>query len=66
MGSLDKLRDHNKGDGICETCGNLDQITKTAFGCIANDKLILPDFPPYFRPAHRKCPDYKIREVTNG
>ncbi len=67
MRLLDRVRE--VGDvceertGICDTCGNLVQVTKTAIGCEAHDKLILPMFPPYHTP-NNKCPDWIKREET--
>jgi hypothetical protein len=45
--------------GTCETCGNLVQVSETAVGCAAHDKLILPNFPPYSGKA--KCKDWQER-----
>lgn len=42
-------------EGICETCGNLIKASDTALGCVAHDKLIMPEYPPY----HGNCNDCK-------
>lgn len=42
---------------ICANCSNLLQVSATALGCAAHDKLILPDFPPYH--GHMQCKDWK-------
>lgn len=47
-------------EGICETCGNLEFITESLIGCIAHDKLILPEYPPYH--GNVKCLDWKRKE----
>lgn len=37
-----------KEEKACATCGNLVRIGGTLIGCVAHDKLILPNYPPYF------------------
>lgn len=49
----------DNGEGICETCGHLVQAGKTALGCTAHDKLIMPEYSPYF--GNAKCSDWKKR-----
>ncbi len=63
MKLLDKVRQCGEYDrsGICDTCGNLVQVTQTAIGCESHDKLIMPMFPPYSNP-NQKCPDWVKRE----
>lgn len=39
-----------KEEKACVTCGTL-------IGCVAHDKLILPNYPPYF--GQKPCPDWK-------
>lgn len=48
---------------ICENCRNLVQVSKTALGCAAHDKFILPDYPPYH--GNAKCKDWERRRKTN-
>lgn len=58
MSFLDQVRETVNGKkGICETCGNLEHIGDKLIGCIAHDKLILPEYPPYH--GNRKCKDWK-------
>ena len=45
------------GQKVCATCGNLVRIGGTLIGCVAHDKLILPNYPPYF--GQKPCPDWK-------
>lgn len=47
----------NKPEGICETCGNLIQVSETALGCKVHDKLILPQYLPY--KINNKCHDWQ-------
>ena len=35
-----------KEEKACATCGNLVRIGGTLIGCVAHDKLILPNYPP--------------------
>lgn len=44
-----------KEEKACATCGNLVRIGGTLIGCVAHDKLILPNYPPYF--GQNPCPD---------
>lgn len=37
--------------GVCETRTHLINISQTAYGCVAHDKLIMPEYPP----AHGNC-----------
>lgn len=46
-----------KEEKACATCGNLVRIGGTLIGCVAHDKLILPNYPPYF--GQKPCPDWK-------
>lgn len=46
----------SKESGICRNCGNLLQVSETALGCAAHDKLIMPDYPPYHGAS--KCKDW--------
>ena len=46
-----------KEEKACATCGNLVRIGGTLIGCVAHDKLILPNYPPYF--GQKACPDWK-------
>lgn len=46
-----------KEEKACATCGNLVRIGGTLIGCFAHDKLILPNYPPYF--GKKPCPDWK-------
>lgn len=48
-----------KEEKACATCGNLIHIGGTLIGCVAHDKLILPNYPPYF--GQKPCPDWKPR-----
>lgn len=41
---------------ICQNCGNLIQVSDMSLGCVARDKLILPDYPPYHGNAN--CEDW--------
>lgn len=43
-----------KEEKACATCGNLVRIGGTLIGCVAHDKLILPNYPPYF--GQKPCP----------
>jgi hypothetical protein len=45
-------------DGICETCAHLIVISDTALRCVAHDKLILPEYPPYHGQGI-KCGDWR-------
>lgn len=49
-----KMADRPK---ICATCGHLVRLGGTLIGCDACDKLILPDYPPYY--GNMTCPDWK-------
>lgn len=44
-----------KEEKACATCGNLVRIGGTLIGCVAHDKLILPNYPPYF--GQKPCPE---------
>lgn len=55
-GLLQKAMQRHEG-GTCRDCGNLLQVSKTALGCSAHDKLILPDYPPYH--GNARCGDWK-------
>ena len=46
-----------KEEKACATCGNLVRIGGTLIGCVAHDKLILPNYPPFF--GQKPCPDWK-------
>lgn len=46
-----------KEEKACVTCGNLVRIGGTLIGYVAHDKLILPNYPPYF--GQKPCPDWK-------
>lgn len=48
-----------KEEKACATCGNLVRIGGTLIGCVAHDKLILPNYPPYFgqKPCPERSPD---------
>lgn len=53
-----------KEEKACATCGNLVRIGGnlvriggTLIGCVAHDKLILPNYPPCF--GQKPCPDWK-------
>lgn len=62
MGVLDDIRAMDKeklSAAICETCGNLVQVTKTVLGCEAHDRMIMPMYPPYHD--NMKCPEWKER-----
>lgn len=50
-------RKAEKEEKACATCGNLVRIGGTLIGCVAHDKLILPNYPPYF--GQKPCPDWK-------
>lgn len=50
-------RKAEKEEKACVTCGNLVRIGGTLIGCVAHDKLILPNYPPYF--GQKPCPDWK-------
>ncbi|MDY0256236.1 hypothetical protein [Gudongella oleilytica] len=64
MSFLEKCRQRAAcQDGTCQTCGNLEQIKTGLIGCIAHDKLILPEYPPYH--GNSKCPDWKQRMEEN-
>lgn len=57
-GLLEGLISNAEGSkSICETCGHLVQAGKTALGCTAHDKLIMPEYPPYS--GNAKCSDWK-------
>lgn len=51
------IRKVEKEEKACATCGNLVRIGGTLIGCVAHDKLILPNYPPYF--GQKPCPDWK-------
>lgn len=36
-----------KESKVCRNCENLIQVSNTALGCVAHDKLIMPDYLPY-------------------
>lgn len=44
---------------ICQSCANLVQVSDTALGCAAHDKLILPNYPPCH--GNMICEDWKAR-----
>ena len=46
-----------KEEKACATCGNLVRIGGTLIGCVAHDKLILSNYPPFF--GQKPCPDWK-------
>lgn len=48
-----------KEEKACATCGNLVRIGGTLIGCVAHDKLILPNYPPFFgqKPCRTGSPD---------
>lgn len=48
---------------ICAMCNNLIKVSDTAFGCIAHDKLIVPEYLPYHG-NYDKCKDW-IAVETN-
>ncbi len=56
---LEQIKSKANREGICETCGHLEQITENAIGCIVLDKLILPEYPPYH--GNCKCDSWKKR-----
>ena len=58
MGLIDRLL---KG-GKCESCGHLVQISDTALGCQAHDKLVMPQHMPYSSTNHASCRDWVKRE----
>lgn len=60
MSFLSDLKEQYLGQ-YCETCGNLEQIKPGLIGCIARDKLILPEYPPYYKGDPVGCPDWKER-----
>ena len=55
--SAQSRRKVEKEEKACATCGNLVRIGGTLIGCVAHDKLILPNYPPYF--GQKPCPDWK-------
>lgn len=69
MKFLDSIREKAESPtdrtGICETCGNLCEVVQGLIGCEAHDKLIIPEFPPYFMPKV-KCKDWKQREEESS
>lgn len=60
MGFLDKIRADI--GGVCKTCGHLVSVKENLIGCEANDKLILPEYPPYH--GNTKCPKWKSNKLT--
>lgn len=47
----------------CLNCGNLIQVSQTALGCAASDKLIMPDYLPYSEDTNLSCLDWKVKGV---
>lgn len=56
MGILSEILNRKTGH-ICENCKNLIRISDTALGCVAHDKLIMPDYLPYT--ANAVCKDFE-------
>lgn len=56
LDSVIKITEAAASARTCETCGNLVQLSETALGCAAHDKLIIPEYPPYH--GYMKCPDW--------
>lgn len=54
-----KVNEKVNREGVCKTCGNLEQIKENLIGCTELDKLILPKFPPYHR--NCKCDNWEKR-----
>lgn len=55
-GLLEKAMENHRKK-ICQNCGNLVKVSDTALGCVAHDKFILPDYPPYH--GNLECKDWK-------
>jgi hypothetical protein len=63
MSFLDDVRNNyvRNYTGVCESCEHLVQVTDTAIGCEAHDKLILPEYPPYHG-RNMSCTDWEKRK----
>lgn len=62
---LDSVREYDMQPGICRTCGNITEVKKGLLGCKAHDKIIMPEYPPYFY-AGNQCNDWKPCEAGVG
>lgn len=63
MNLLERIKEQQTRERICETCGNLVQVTNNLIGCGVHDKLILPEYPPYH--GRMKCSDYSRSDRIN-
>lgn len=66
-GLLDRATKQTTTSGICPTCANLMRVSDTALGCVAHDKLIMPDYLPYHgtHELRQQCPDWAEKSAEN-
>jgi len=60
-GLLERLIKPLSTEGVCTSCDNLIKLSDTALGCIAHDKLIMPEYMPYHGEYGLKCQDWRAR-----
>lgn len=58
-GLLERAMQKQSRTGECRSCSGFIKISETAYGCTIHDKLIMPQYIPYYNGDISKCEDWK-------